>query len=222
MTTTSPVTRAARIRARAKDLFAKVPTRWFVSSLVALFLAASAAFGGLEEADTPPIPQLDVGESFTGAQLRIAVEDAVLIDAFPEAYITPQPGNRLLVIRATVENVWDKPVSTYSSIGAADNVRPQGVDGMEDEPLTVAVISDGSSYPELQPAVPVELAFIWEFPDGAISQSDVLQIDLLDKTYAAGGFVTYGERFEDPFVAASVQASVTDVGAGVDQESESP
>ena len=146
----------------------------------------------------------------------------MLIDAFPEAYITPQPGNRLLVIRATVENVWDKPVSTYSSIGAADNVRPQGVDGMEDEPLTVAVISDGSSYPELQPAVPVELAFIWEFPDGAISQSDVLQIDLLDKTYAAGGFVTYGERFEDPFVAASVLASVTDVGAGVDQESESP
>jgi len=203
---------------------AKIPTRWFVGALLALFLAASAAFGGLEEAKTAPIPQLDVGESFTGAQLRVAVEDAVLIDAFPEAYITPQPGNRLLVIRATVENVWNKPVSTYSSIGAADNVRPRGIDGMEGEPLTVAVISDGSSYPELQPAVPVELAFIWEFPDGAISQSDVLQIDLMDKTYAAGGFVTYGERFEDPFVAASVEASVTDVGAGVgvDHESETP
>jgi len=222
VTTTPPVTRAGGIRARAKGLVAKVPTRWFVTALVALFLAASAAFGGLEEAETPPIPQLDLGESFTGAELRIAVEDVVLIDAFPEAYITPEPGNRLLVIRATVENVWDKPVSTYSSIGAADNVRPRGIDGMEDEPLTVAVISDGSQYPELQPAVPVELAFIWEIPAGAISQSDVVQIDVLDKVYAADGFVTYGERFQDPFVAASVEAPVTDVGAGVGQEDETP
>jgi hypothetical protein len=222
VTTTPPVTRAARIRARAKALSAKVPTRWFITSLVALFLAASAAFGGLEEAPTPPVPQLGVGDSFTGAQLRIAVEDAVLIDAFPEAFITPQPGNRLLVIRATVENVWDKPVTTSSKIGAADNVRPRGIDGMEDEPLTVSVISDGSPYPDLQPSVPVELAFIWEVPSGAVSQSDVITIDVLDKTYVAGGLVTYGERFQDPFVAAYVEAPVTDVGAGVGQESETP
>jgi hypothetical protein len=222
VTTTPPVTRAARIRARAKALSAKVPTRWFITSLVALFLAASAAFGGLDEAATPPVPQLDVGDSFTGAQLRITVEDAVLIDAFPEAFITPQPGNRLLVIRATVENVWDKPVTTISKIGAADNVRPRGIDGMEDEPLTVSVISDGSPYPDLQPSVPVELAFIWEVPDGAVSQSDVITIDVLDKTYVAGGLVTYGERFQDPFVAAYVEAPVTDVGAGVGQEGETP
>jgi hypothetical protein len=190
--------------------------------LVVLFLTASAAFGGLEEADTAPVPEIEVGEAFTGAQLRITIEDAVLIDAFPEAFITPQPGNRLLVVRATVENVWDKPVPTISRIGAADNVRPRGIDGMEDEPLTVSVISDGSPYPELQPDVPVELAFIWEVPDGAISQSDVVRIDVLDKTYASGGFVTYGERFEDPFVAAYVEAPVTDVGAGVGEESGTP
>jgi hypothetical protein len=148
-----------------------VPTRWFVTAGLALFLAASAAFGGLEEADAPPVPQLDVGEAFTGAQLRIAVEDAVLIDAFPEAFITPETGNRLLVIRATVENVWDKPVSTISDIGAADNIRPRGIADMDDKPLTVAVISDGSPYPSLQPAIPIELAFIWGVPDGAVSES---------------------------------------------------
>jgi hypothetical protein len=222
VTTTPPATRAARIRARAKVLTTKVPTRWFVTAGLALFLAASAAFGGLEEADTPPVPQLDVGEAFTGAQLRIAVEDAVLIDAFPEAFITPETGNRLLVIRATVENVWDKPVSTISEIGAADNIRPRGITDMDDKPLTVAVISDGSPYPSLQPAIPIELAFIWEVPDGAVSQSDVLRVDVLDKTYAAGGFVTYGERFQDPVVAAYVETPVTDVGAGVTPESETP
>jgi hypothetical protein len=220
VTTTAPPTRAARIRARAKNLSTKVPTRWFFTGLLALFLAASAAFGGLEDADTPPLPQLDIGEAFSGAQLRIAVEDAVLIDAFPEANIVPAEGMRLLVIRATVENLWDRPVSTRPDFGAADNIRPRGVTDLADEPLTVAVISDGSQSPELQPAVPVELAYVWEIKPGSVADSQVLRIDVMDKTYAAGGFVTYGERFQDPFVAAFSEASVTDVGAGVAPESE--
>jgi hypothetical protein len=223
VTTTAPPTRAARIRARAKNLSTKVPTRWLFTALLGLFLAASAAFGGLEDADTAPLPRLDVGEAFTGAQLRIAIEDAVLIDAFPEAFIEPEvEGNRLIVIRATVENVWDRPVSTYSRLGAADNVRPRGIDDMADPPLTVAVISDGALYPELQPSVPIELAFIWEVPENGVSDGDVLRVDVLDKIYIATGAVTYGERFEDPFVAAYAEVPVTDVGAGVGQESESP
>jgi hypothetical protein len=224
VTTTSPSTRAARIRARAKELSTKVPTRWFVTGLLGLFLAASAAFGGLEEADAPPLPQLDVGEAFTGAQLRIAIEDAVLIDAFPEALIIPAEGKRLLVVRATVENVWDRPVPATNGIGAADNVRPRGIKDLEDSPLTVAVISDGTKMPELQPGVPVELAFVWEVTPSAVGEDDVIRIDVLDKTYAAGGYVTYGERFQDPFVAAYAELPVTDVGAGVGagQEEQTP
>ena len=63
--------------------------------------------------------------------------------------------------------------------------------------------------------MPVELAYIWEVRAGSVAESDVLRIDVLDKEYMAEGFVSYGERFIDPFVAAYTEVEVTDVGAGV-------
>lgn len=199
-----------------------MPTKWFFSALLGVFLLGSAAFGGLDDVPATPDPRLNVGESFTGAQLKISVEGAVLIDAFPEANIEPDPGKRLLVIRAMVENVWDSPVPTYAGSGAADNIRPNGIKDRDENLKTVALISDATEYPRLQPNVPVELAYIWQVPARQFAASDVLRVDLLDKTYIAEGFVTYGERFEDPFVAAYTEVDVTDVGAGVGQPEVTP
>jgi hypothetical protein len=189
-----------------------------VSGVVGLLLVASAAFGGLEAAGAPPVPQVAPGEAVTGEQLRITVERAVLIDAFPEQNIEPEPGNRLLVVIATVENVWTDPVLSIDGQGAADNLRPVGVDGLDasSAPLSVAVISDGTEFPELQPHVPIELAFIWQVGDSAVADGDEVTVDIYDKSYQAEGFITYGERFVDPVVVASTSVAVSDVGAGAD------
>jgi hypothetical protein len=190
-----------------------------VTGVFGVFLAASAAFGGLNTVVPPPIPVIEAGEPFTGAQLRIAVERAVLIDGFPENDITPADGNRLLVVVTRVENVWDEPAVTLGDESAAQNVRPTGVAGIDagTEPLSVAVLSDGAEYPELQPGVPVELAYIWEVAPDALGKGDTIGVDIYDKTFRAEGFVTYGERFENPFVAASTDLTVDDVGAGVSE-----
>jgi hypothetical protein len=218
VTTPPPAETPSTVRARAAALGDRVPTKWLVTGIAAVFLAGSAAFGGLETAAPAPLPEVEAGEAFTGAELRIAVERVALIDGFPEQYIEPETeGNRLLVVVATVENVWDTPVSTLSDIGAADNLRPVGVPGLDasSEPLTVAVLDDGSQNPELQPGVPIELAFMWEVAPDAVADGDEIRLDLYDKTYQAEGFVTYGERFIDPFVAAYTTLPVDDVGAGV-------
>jgi hypothetical protein len=196
----------------------KIPTRYVVTGLGAVFLAVSAAFGGLADAPVEPVPAVAAGESVSGAQLRIAVERAVLIDGFPEQGIEPAEGSRLLVLVAEVENVHTRPVSTSGDgFGASDNLRPVGVAGLDADsaPLSVAVLDDGSEFPELQPGVPIELAFIWEIADGALADGDRLAVDVYDKTYRANGFVTYGERFDDRFVAATTELEVSDVGAGV-------
>lgn len=117
--------------------------------------------------------------------------------------------------------MWDLPVRTDPG-HAADNLRPRGIKDLDENLLTVAVISDATKYPQLQPNVPIELAYIWQVPARQFATDDVLRIDLLDKRYVADGFVTYGERFEDPFVAASVDVEVTDVGAGVAQPEATP
>lgn len=218
MTTTPPAPPRSGLRQRAGAVSEKVPTKWLVSGLVGLFLVASAAFGGLDAAGAPPVPEVAAGQSYTGEQLRITVDRATLIDAFPEQSIVPDEGNRLLVVIATVEDVWNEPALTISGQGAADNLRPVGVEGLDatSEPFSVAVIDDGSQYPELQPGVPIELAFIWQVEAGAITDGDEVRVDIYDKTYRAEGFLTYGDRFIDPVVAAYTTVELDDVGAGND------
>ncbi|MDF2444091.1 MAG: hypothetical protein JWR01_2294 [Subtercola sp.] len=205
-------------RTRATALSSKVPTKWLVTAVVALFLAGSAAFGGLNSVAADALPEVQAGTAYVGAQLRITVSRAVLIDGFPEQNITPDEGKRLFVVIATVENVWDRPVTTYDSIGAADNLRPVGVEGIQSDtpPSDVVVISDGTRSPRLQPHVPIELAYIWQVGSTVTAAPGEVQVDVYDKVYAANGFVTYGARYESPFVAAFSKVPLTDVGAGAD------
>ena len=208
-------------RARAVRLSDRVPTRWLVTGSTLVVLAASAAFGGLDDAPVEALPTLGAGDAVTGAQLRIAVERARLIDALPEAGLEPEDGRRLLAVIATVEDVWDGPVPTTAGTGAADNLRPVGIAGVDEDtdPVAVLLLADGTSRPELQPHVPMELAFVWEV-DGDDVQAEAgadLPVDVYDKTYRAEGFVTYGERFEEPFVQARATVPFEDVGAGADR-----
>ena len=59
--------------------------RWFGGAFIALFLAATAAFGGLATAAPPEIAQLDPGEAHVTDQRSLAIQRAVLIDELPEA-----------------------------------------------------------------------------------------------------------------------------------------
>ena len=220
------VTQPAPIRTRTgwrtgvKKAADRVPTKWFITALSLIFLGASAAFGGLADAAEPPVTRLEPGETYEGAQLAITVDRAVLIDAFPEQFIVPEEGNRLLVIVAVVENVFDKPVTSTAGFGLSDNLRLVGVDGLEADaaPSEISILSDSTSMPVLQPNVPVEVGFMWEVDDDALSDGEAVTIDIIDKTYVSTGAITYGERFESPFVAATTQIELTDVGAGTAPE----
>jgi hypothetical protein len=101
--------------------------------------------------------------------------------------------------------------------GAQDNLRPVGVAGLDADtpPLSVAVLDDGTEWPELQPGVPVELAYIWQVDDDDLTGGDEVPVDIYDKTYQANGFVTFGGRFDNRFLAATTEVEVADVGAGV-------
>lgn len=219
VTTTPPAPPAPSLRARAGSAAQKVPTKWFVTGGLVLFLAVSAAFGGLNDAVAAPIPALAAGDTHTGAQLSITVERAVLLDGFPEQGILPDEGDRLLVVVATVEDVWRDPASTRTTLGAADNLRPVGVPGLDasSAPQSVAVISDGTEFPDLQPGVPVELAFIWSVDPAALADGDSIAVDLYAKTYQSDGFITSGERWVNPVVVATVTVPVTDSGDGSGQ-----
>lgn len=201
-----------------RRLFGAIPTRFLLLGFVAIALGISALFGGLKDVPVAALPVVAPSETVTGAQLDITIERSVLIDGFPEQGIVPTEGKRLLVVIATVEDTTTLPVTSAAGIGIADNLRPIDVDGITEAstPLTVAILSDGTESPELQPGVPEELGFMWEVEPGALSDGQDLRVGVYDKVYTLSGDFTAGDYYDDPFVSAYVETTVEDVGAGVE------
>jgi hypothetical protein len=219
LTATPPVEHVSR-RERARALFDRLPTKWLITGVLAALLALSAVLGGLDDAPATPIPVLEPGDAYTGTQLRISVDRALLIDAFPEQGVTPyEDGNRLLVVSVTVENVWDSTVNIAVDPSDADSVVPVGVDGIDPAtaPRAVMVIDDGTKVPAVQPGVPIEFAYVWEVAPDTLAEGDELTIEILDRTLREG-FIVSGDVVDTEFVGARVTVTLEDVGAGADVE----
>ncbi|MGO4782513.1 hypothetical protein [Cryobacterium sp. W22_MBD10_FK3] len=204
-------------RAGSRRLFDKLPTPWLISGITAVLLAFSAVFGGLDDAPVQAAPVIEPGATHVGAELTVTVSEALLIDAFPEQLLVPEEGNRLLVVRAVVENTTTGPLRLAA--GAADSLRVGRVPGVPGAtpPYRILVIDDGSGEVAVQPGVPVELAFIWEVAGDAVAEGDSIQVQLLDRVKISEGELTYGGLYDDPVVTATLDLPLGDVGAGVSE-----
>jgi hypothetical protein len=214
-------------RTSARDLFDRLPTAWLLSGITGVFLAVSAAFGGLDDAPVQSPPVLEAGDTHQGAELTVSVGQALLIDAFPEQLLTPEKGHRLLVVRAVVENTTTAPLRLASAPTGparlsgitADTIRVSGVAGLvaATPPVGVLVIDDGSDDAVVQPGVPVELAFVWDVAADAVAEGDSIEVQLMDRVKISEGELTYGGLYDDPVVSATLELALGDVGAGVSE-----
>lgn len=190
----------------------RVPTRWFTSIATALFLAVTAAFGGMATAAVPAPAELAAGQEHRNAQLALTVRRAVLLDEFPEAGVWPEEGERVLVLDLDVENVWTRPLATGgdASVSAALRVQRLG----DAAPASVARYDDATGSPWLQPGVPARVVVTWTVEASAIADGDELRVDVRDETLYTGSVVLSGQYWEDPKTAAVVTVRVEDLGAG--------
>lgn len=211
------VNRFARLRA-ATD---RVPTKWFAAIGTTLFLAATAAFGGLNDVaaqERPPLPVRDPGEVHKGPILSTTVQRAVLIDRLPGAGAFPdeEKGERLLVLLVTVENHGDEAVEFGAFGGVLDKtVRLSG------DPRTAAGIvreDDQTPTPWLQPDLPTLLAFSWTVGGSDYAEGDDLVVELRDAELQAGQLLYTGLKWTQPELAATVRVPIEDVGAGVEED----
>ncbi len=197
----------------------RVPTTWFAGVAVALFLAATAGFGGLADVPVAALPQLAAGEAHDGEPLTLSVERAVLIDEFPEAGVTVEPGQRVLAILVTAENGWTRALQSAGGSGVIVQAL-RIADAGERAPDAVARYDDATLSPWLQPGVPAQLVATWAVEEDLLAAGDALRVDVRDLRLRRGSFVVDGEFWEEPVVAASVTLEVEDVGAGADAEGE--
>lgn len=207
--------RFARLRL-ASD---RVPTKWFAAILTGLFLAATAAFGGLADAPAAPIAAIEPGTAHTTDQLSITVGKVVLIDDLPELRLTLEPGQRVLAVLADVRNEWTEPQVASGAVGGLRDILRVTAPGLTlARPIEIARVDDAESSPTLQPGLTVPLVFVWAVPTGALKDGTDLQLQLYDQSLYTGTVVTAGQWWDDPTLAATVAARVADVGAGADAE----
>lgn len=204
--------RFGRLRA-ATD---RVPTKWFAAIGTALFLAVTAAFGGLATAaaePATPLAELTAGETHTDAQLSTTVQRAVLIDALPGSGARPGVGERLLVLVVDVENRWTEPLMAGlgGPDGYAGSIHVKG-----DDRLAVGLVreDDTTSSPWLQPGVPTTLVLSWTVPAETYRDGENLAVVLGDTTRAKGQLLFDDEYWTERAPAAEVTLAIEDVGAG--------
>lgn len=195
----------------------RVPTRWFAGILTGAFLLVTAAFGSLQDVPAAALPRVEPETVVEGQQFHIAVDRAVLIDAFPELSLAPKTeGNRLLVILAEVENAFAEPLGTSVSSGLGGNLRVLSDDALVgDSPLEYLRWDDTTRSPWFQPGVPVDVAILWEVDPESIEEGDELSLEIVDRSFRREGLVTYGGLWEAETPLATVEVPVEDVGAGV-------
>lgn len=189
----------------------RVPTRWFAGIATAVFLAGTAAFGGLATAATPPVAALQPGEEHRNDQLAVTIERAVLVDEFPEAGVFVEDGERVLAVLMSVENTWIEPLPAYPGSSVTESVI---VEGLPVEPDSVARYDDATLSPDLQPGVPAQIVFAWAVEDGAFEDDRSLTLTLNDMTLYTGSFVANGQWWTSPVEAATLSVPLEDIGAG--------
>lgn len=207
----SPVTRARTRFGWLRAASDRVPTRWFAAIGTGLFLAATAAFGGLATAAEHEPAVLADGATHRNDQLSIQVERAVLIDEFPDAGVYVEDGERVLALVVTVENEWTQPLPTSPGTSVAKSFT---IEGLSAGPDSTARLDDATVGPWLQPGVPAQIVVTWAVDADRFDADQKLTVTLNDLTLYTGSFVTSGQWWTDPAPAATTTVVIEDVGAG--------
>lgn len=193
-----------------------MPTKWVAAAATAVFLAATAAFGGLAPVKAVAIPEIDAGEQFTSDQFAITVERALLIDEFKEAgaYADQDKDERVLALQVEVENLWTEPQPSTGKGALAGVVRVNDLEHAG----SVARYDDATKSPLLQPGVPASVVLTWVIDGDDFAEGDEITVTLNNMTLYTASFVASGQWWNDPTPAVTVPLVLTDVGAGAEAE----
>lgn len=218
----------ARSRILASGQLARVerraaigPESWIAASAAAVFVAGTAAFGGLADR-TPAAAEVPSGGSYSSDLVEVTVHDAYLVDSLPDHYVEPADGDRLLVVRMTITDRWTMPLAAEGQVAGVTTA----LFGGRTAPLQPAGIETGrlvtawydgttSGSPIFQPGVPTDVEVAWTVADDAVA-GDTVSITLADAAPRP-----YSVLLDDRSIllvtgdtVATFETPVTDRGAG--------
>lgn len=181
------------LRSWAKKAADRIPTGWIITSVGAILLGATAAFGGLAPAPQPKPVELSAGERYTGSMLDMAVISAGVGGDIDGTIVDPEQGQRTLIVVLDVTNQFTAPRLARSK----DTMGGVGIEGVKLDGVDVTRTIDGSSVLEFQPGVPTRVRLAWLIDGDQVRAGDRIRVALPDSTHYVGSFVQRGDYFSD-------------------------
>lgn len=171
---------AGAVVARWGRAIADVPRGiWIVAGILLLAVLIVVVTGGLARSE-PPTAEVGTGDEVRTSTYAITVLDITFTDAVESEYLEAEPGEKLLILTARMENLTDTPigVGTTADLVKANlvNTADPLLDLPDIETSDSATVwrADGSSGQViLQPGVPDEVTIAWPVPDDAFADGTV-------------------------------------------------
>lgn len=136
--------------------------------LGAALLLAVGLFGGWGAVDEAidEVPVVETDEQFGAAPFEITVVSARVFDEL-EGYFPAEEGSQYIAVSLKVENVSDRPVSSYilssgTSLGVSGLATVELDSGPQPRVPQVVRLADGLSERTFQPGLPVEILLVWQ------------------------------------------------------------
>ncbi|GAB3632851.1 hypothetical protein GCM10027421_22040 [Microbacterium shaanxiense] len=208
---TAPPSARRTLAQRAID---RVPVKWLGTGLTVIFLATTAAFGGLAEVPKPKTPLLELGQTFVGAEVEMTPVSLTVVDELRGSGVFPEPGERVLSLVMDVRNL-----SEFARSSAVDDtLGGLRIEGLEDVKPSIARLDDDTGSPWLQPGIPVRVVASWPVPAPSYTDGARARLLLSTATRGVGQFVLYGVTWDDVRVGGHMDLAVEDLGTAEESE----
>lgn len=209
-------------RAWFKRAAAKVPTSAAGGILVGLFLAVTAAFGGLATAAPSAPTPVSLGTALTVNPWKLTVREVFTTDALTDSGSAGVEDGPYLVARVNVENTWDETLGTGGAPGdVASAVVAADVALKDGGRVEIYRADDARAAKDLQPGVPTELYLAWHL-DPAQPVPTRATLRLLAAKLTTGTLAVSGEYFDTPALEASGTLTLSHRGGPVLVKDTSP
>ena len=154
--------------------------------VVLLVLAATAAFGGLDDANTA-VTVFEPGQEFSDGQYTLTVERASVLEEI-DGVLYDDPESQYLGVVVQIRNDGTTP---------GNLLRTFQLPGFPHQRLVGAYrIADSTYNTNLGPGLAQETAFFWELPTGSLAPGATVTLKVPKKKFTEL-MVTYGEAWID-------------------------
>jgi len=164
-------------------------SQWW-KAIVAVVLASTALFGGLDTVDTG-VTTFKPGDEFSDGEFTVKFERAALmpeVRAGSRVIAKEKPGRRYLAVLAVVRNDGTVPGQLSREVDLRNQPDKVAVDQFR--------FSDSSRIATIGPGLTEQIAFVWELPQDALSVGDSVTLRIWKKQFRQT-MVSYGQTWLD-------------------------